>query len=252
MAPELLFRAVCRALVLPPGGCLLLGFAGLLLLRRAPRVGRWLIGTGLVTLLLLSLPVVANLLDAAVERYPPLDLAHPPPVDAIVVLGGGVDRNAAGGEGAQPRGATLERLAYGAKLARLTGQPLLLSGGAVPGGEPEAEAMQRMLQADFGLEARWVETRSRTTRENAQQTALLLAPLKLRHVLLVTSATHMRRSMAEFVAVGLEPVAAPCGGIDRVLGGSLIWLPQMPALAASHAALYELAGEIVAELSGRR
>lgn len=252
MPPELLFRAVCRALVLPPGGSLLLGFAGLLLLRRAPRAGRWLIGTGLTTLLLLSLPVVANLLDSAVEHYPPLDLAHPPSVEAIVVLGGGVDRNAAGGDGAQPRGATLERLAYGARLARLTGQPLLLSGGAVPGGEPEAEAMQRMLKAAFGLEARWLETRSRTTRENAEQTALLLAPLKLRRILLVTSGTHMRRSMAEFAAVGFAPVAAPCDGIDRVFGGSLIWLPQMPALAASHAALYEIAGEIVAELGGRR
>ena len=68
MPPELLFRAVCRALVLPPGGSLLLGFAGLLLLRRAPRTGRWLIGTGLATLLLLSLPVVANLLNSAVEH----------------------------------------------------------------------------------------------------------------------------------------------------------------------------------------
>src|SRR5208282_5554039 len=170
MDADLAVRAVCRALVLPPGGSLLLGCVGLALLGRAPRAGRALIAAGLGTLLLLSVPLVGDLLNRLAERYPPLDLAHRPSADVIVVLAGGVRRNAAGEEHAVVQGETLERLAYAARLARLTGLPLLLSGGSVEPGEAEARIMQRTLRADFALDARWLETRSRTTRENARET----------------------------------------------------------------------------------
>jgi uncharacterized SAM-binding protein YcdF (DUF218 family) len=246
MDADLVVRAVCRALVLPPGGPLLLGFAGLALLGRAPRAGRALIATGLGMLLLLSVPLVGDLLSRLAERYPPLDLGHPPAAEVIVVLAGGVRRNAAGGEGAEVQRETLERLAYAARLARVTGLPLLLSGGSVEPGEAEARVMQRTLRADFGLEARWLETRSRTTRENARETASLLAPLGLRHVLLVTSATHMRRALGEFLAAGLDAVPAPVAGTGGFGHGLLAWLPNVGALERSHEALYELAGELVA------
>jgi uncharacterized SAM-binding protein YcdF (DUF218 family) len=252
MSWELLLRAACRALVLPPGGPLLLALAGLLLLGRRPRLARGLIGTGLVTLLALSLPVVADLLSLGAQRYPPLDPAHLPPAQLIVVLGGGAIRNADDPAGPIPRPGTLERLAAAARLARASGLPLLLSGGSDGNGEPEALAMQRALRSEFGLEARWLETRSRTTRENAEQCARLLAPLGLKRLLLVTSAMHMRRSVAEFRGVGLEPVPAPASGIGWVSLGVRSFLPQAAALERSSAALYELAGESVAWLSGRR
>jgi uncharacterized SAM-binding protein YcdF (DUF218 family) len=252
MDADLAVRAVCRALVLPPGGPLLLGCAGLAVLGRAPRAGRALIAAGLGALLLLSVPVVGEVLSRLAERYPPLDLARPPPADLIVVLGGGIRRNPAGEAGAVPQPETLERLAYGARLARVTGLPLLLSGGSVEPGEAEALVMQRALKADFGLEARWLEARSRTTRENARATAALLAPLGSRRVLLVTTANHMQRALAEFAAAGVAAVPAPVGGTGAIGHGLTAWLPSVGALRHSHEALYELAGELVARLDRGR
>ena len=253
MNGELLFRAVCRALVLPPGGPVLLALAGLGLQRARPRLGRGLVALGLGVLLALSMPVVADALSLAVQRYPPLDPARLPPADLIVVLGGGSSRNSDDPTGPVPTLATLERLATAARLARASGLPVLVSGGTVDVGEPEAFAMQRALRQDFGVEVRWVEPRSRTTEENATETAKLLKPLGLGHPLLVTSAIHMRRSVAEFRAAGLDPVPAPTAGTAHLGGGGLRgYLPSPAALDRSSAALYEAAGECVAWLSGRR
>ncbi|MBS0394563.1 MAG: YdcF family protein [Proteobacteria bacterium] len=249
MDADLAVRAIGRALVLPPGGPVLLGVLGLALLGRWPRLGRLLVATGLMVLLVLSLPVTSDVLTLAVEEYPPLGAAQPVPVGAIVVLAGGIRRNAADPAGASLRPQTLERLAGGAQLARRTGLPLLLSGGVVEPGPAEADVMQAVLKRDFGLEARYLERRSRTTHENARETAALLAPLWVRHVVLVTSAVHMRRAVAEFEAAGLSVIPAPVGGTLTVSRGLAAWLPKPSALERSWDALYEAAGLLVMHLS---
>ncbi|HUO96453.1 MAG TPA: YdcF family protein [Steroidobacteraceae bacterium] len=248
MDADLAFRALARALVLPPGGPLLLGVLGLALLRRWPRTARLCIATAIAVLLLLSLPVVSDVLTLAVEEYPPLGASQPVPVGAIVVLGGGMRHNAADPSGAALLPAGLERLAGGAVLARRTGLPLVLSGGRVEPGPAEAEVMQATLKRDFGLEARFLETRSRTTRENARETAALLAPAWIKNVVLVTSAVHMRRAVAEFEAAGITVIPAPVGGTIAVGRGLGAWLPKASALARSTEALYELLGELVARI----
>jgi uncharacterized SAM-binding protein YcdF (DUF218 family) len=108
--------------------------------------------------------------------------------------------------------------------------------------------MQATLKRDFGLEARFLERRSRTTRENARATAALLAPLWIRNVVLVTSAIHMRRAVAEFEAAGVVVIPAPVGGTLAAGGGLGAWLPKPAALARSRDALYELAAVLVARL----
>ena len=248
MDADLAWRALGRALVLPPGGPLLLGVLGLALLRRWPRAGRALIATCLMVLLVLSLPVVSDVLTLAIEEYPPLGAAQPVPVGAIVVLGGGLSRNAADPAGAALEPECLERLAGGAVLARRTGLPVLLSGGAVEPGPAVADVMQATLKRDFGLEARFVERRSRTTHENARESAALLAAVWIKNVVLVTSAVHMRRAVAEFEAAGVTVIPAPVGGTLAVGRGLAAWLPKPSALARSWDALYELLGLLVARV----
>jgi uncharacterized SAM-binding protein YcdF (DUF218 family) len=252
MDAELAFRAVARALTLPPGGPVLLAFLGLALLRWWPRVGRALIAAGLVIVLVLSMPVVSDVLSLAVEEYPPLGASQPAPVGAIVVLGGGIRRNATEPGGAALAAESLERLAGGAALARRTGLPLVLSGGSVEPGPAEADVMQVTLKRDFGLEARFLECRSRTTRENARETAALLAPVWIKNVVLVTSAVHMRRAVAEFQAAGVTVIPAPVGGTLTVGRGLAAWLPKPSALVRSWDALYEIAGLLVARLGLER
>jgi uncharacterized SAM-binding protein YcdF (DUF218 family) len=248
---DLVFRAVARALVLPPGGPLLLGFLGLALLARWPRLARALLATGLTLLLALSLPAVSDVLMLTVEETAPLAAVQPASAGAIVVLAGGMRRSAAEPLGAVLMPDSLERLAGGAALARRTGLPLLLSGGVLEAGPALADVMQATLKRDFGLEARWLERRSRTTRENARETAALLASEWIRSVVLVTSAVHMRRAMAEFEAAGVVVVPAPVGGTGAVGTGLGAWLPKPTALERSWQALYELAGLAVARLGLR-
>ncbi len=252
MDAELAARALARALVLPPGGPVVLAFLGLGVLRRWPRVGRALAATGLVILLLLSMPVFSDILSLAVEEYPPLGVSQPVAVGAIVVLAGGIRQNAADPGGAALTGETLERLAGGAALARRTGLPLVLSGGSVEAGPAAADVMQATLKRDFGLEARFLERRSTTTRENARETAALLAPAWIKNVVLVTSAVHMRRAVGEFEAAGITVLAAPVGGTLTVGRGLRAWLPGPAALARSRDALYELGGLVVARFGLER
>ncbi len=249
---DLVLRFVAKALVLPPGGPLLVAVAGLALLRRAPRTGRACAWAGVLAIYLCSTPLLADGLIALVERYPPLDPAQAHTAAAIVVLGGGVRSGPAGGEATVLTPETLERLAAGAGLARATGLPLLLSGGAVSGRPPEALVMRAALERDFGLEPRWLETSSRTTRENARETARLLVAEQIRRVVLVTSAGHMWRAVGEFEAAGLTSVPAPVGGTRYRPHWTDSWLPDARALARSREALYEVGGLLVARLDGGR
>ena len=243
-------RAIARSLVLLPMGPVLLAVLGLWLGRRRPRTGRGLAGAALALLVLLSLPVVAYRLSRLVEAYPRLDLSRPVAADVIVVLGGGMRRPPAPAP-AVPGAYTLERLAGGAELARRTGLPLLVSGGTLDSGPPEADAMAQALRDQFGLEVRFVERHSRDTRENALESARMLRAAGLRRVLLVTSAVHMRRSVAEFEAVGLEVVPAPVTGASDSGADLQDWLPRAEALQTSSDALYESLGQVVAGLRRR-
>ena len=108
MGPELdplLLRAVAKTLVLPPAGPLLLALIGLLLLSRRPRLGRALALTGVVALLVLSLPIVALALARAIDDSPVFDPARATEAQALVILGSGVRRHAVeyGGDTLGPR-----------------------------------------------------------------------------------------------------------------------------------------------------
>jgi uncharacterized SAM-binding protein YcdF (DUF218 family) len=243
--PLFVLRLVARSWLLPPSGLLLLALLGVVLVGRLPRLGRALAAAGIVGLIALSLPVVADPLSRLVERYPPLDLSRPIDAQAIVVLAGGVRRGPGPGTPYEPNAITLERIAMGVEVARRTGLPLLLSGGTVMDGPPEAEAMASALDRYFGLHARWLETRSRTTGENARYSAEMLRADGVRRIVLVTTANHMPRAVAQFRAYGLDVVPAPAASVAGTYDGFADWLPNVGSLQRSSHAIYELAGMVV-------
>jgi uncharacterized SAM-binding protein YcdF (DUF218 family) len=234
-------RTVLKDLILPPASLLLLSLAGLLLLRRAPGVGRALIVIGVASIWLLATPVVADRLSIWTEAYPALDLTQPTGAQAIVILGGGGQRQYApeyGGPEAEPY--LLERLAYGAFVAQHTGLPVLVTGFRI-----EAGAMRDSLQRHFGIQARWVDDQSYDTFENAKNSARILQAAGVHRAILVTRASHMWRSVHEFESAGMEVVPAPTGSFgirDRTL---LRFLPDTQALTRSHDAIYEALGSVV-------
>jgi uncharacterized SAM-binding protein YcdF (DUF218 family) len=246
----LLVRAVLKTLVLPPTGPLLVALVGLCLLRARPRLGRALAWLGVGGLLALSIPIVALTLHRSVDQSPVLDPAQARDAQALVILGSGVRRHAAewGGDTLGPR--TLERVRYGARLARSTGLPVLVSGGSVGGGASEARLMRECLEQEFGVPVRWMENASRNTHQNAVDTAAVLKPAGVRTVVLVAHSLDMPRARAEFIAAGLAVIAAPIALAPRDVDSPLDFLPGISALVESYIALYEALGEQVRRLGG--
>jgi len=236
-------KSMLRNLILPPAGLLLLAFVGLLVSRRHRRLGNALAATSLGLIWLISLPVVANWLQHQAERYPPLDLSKPVNAQAIVILAGGSVRIAPEYGGPAIAGDTLERVDYGAYIARRASLPVLVTGSP-----QEAESMRVTLVRNLNITPRWVENRSGDTFENARFSARLLQADHVSRIVLVTTSTHEWRAVHEFTAAGLEVVPAPVGmRIPGPLGvGSFV--PEMGALMHSHQAIYELIGEPVREL----
>jgi uncharacterized SAM-binding protein YcdF (DUF218 family) len=140
---------------------------------------------------------------------------------------------------------SLARTRYGAKLAKEFKLPILVTGGQVYGGEPEAEVMAATLANEFGMPARWIEKRSRNTAENARFSAALLQADKIRTVILVTDESHMRRALAHCEAAGLLCYSAP---VSITGHDSDSWMQQLPtagAMQTSAMALHELLGNLV-------
>jgi uncharacterized SAM-binding protein YcdF (DUF218 family) len=238
-------KAVAKALILPPTGPLLLAGFGLLIAARRPRAGRALAALGVGLLLVLSMPVVATQLLRWVDTSPPLDPAQARSAQAIVILGGGTRRNAAEYGGDTLGRLTLERVRYGARVAKLTGLPVLVSGGAVFGGRTEAELMQEALTEEYGIAVRWTEARSRTTHENAVESGAKLRAEGIGKVVLVVHSFDIPRAAAEFAAQGIATIAAPTG-IPSPDGDSLLdFLPGITGLQSSYYALYEILANVV-------
>jgi uncharacterized SAM-binding protein YcdF (DUF218 family) len=242
------FKKVVAGLVLPPISALLLIVAGLLLLDRKPRVGRALAWFGTLTLLVLSLPPVSFALTKLVGDNAPLDRQQALQAQAIVVLGGGLRRNAPEYGGDTVNWLTLERVRYAAKLARETKLPVLVTGGRVYGGRPEAEVMQEVLEHEYTIPVRWVEAASRNTHENAVLSAKLLKRDGISRVLVVCHGVDTRRAGREFRATGLEVIPAPTDIPSLTVDNPIQLLPSMAALYGSYLALYELLGNVASAL----
>jgi uncharacterized SAM-binding protein YcdF (DUF218 family) len=236
-----LLRKVLAAIVLPPAGPLLVAIAGLAVLGRRPRLGRALAWTGALALAALSTGVVAHGLARLLDDSPPVALEAARSAQAIVVLGGGVRPDALEYGGDTLGRLTLERVRYGAWLARRLGLPVLVTGGAPLGGTPEAVVMRRALEDEYSVAVRWADAAARNTHENARNAAALLQRDGVRRVVLVTHGFHMRRARAEFLAAGLEVVPAPTFVAAPGPPEAGDFLPSVPALQRSYYALHELA-----------
>ena len=231
------------ALVLPAASGLLLLFALLFWAWRYPSQRRWPIAcaaTVTFVMWLLSCQAVAIWLSLhLLPQVSPVnaDDVKRAQVQAIVVLGGGVENEAVeyGGPTLSPD--AMSRLLYGVHLSRSTQLPLAYTGGIGWAGASdqtsEAEVANIAL-ARLGLPAlRWQENQSRDTRENALLTAALLKGDHITHIALVTHAWHMPRSVRQFEAAGLQVTPAPMGFVRSDLSSWLQWLPSGKGLRDS-------------------
>ncbi|RUP34770.1 MAG: YdcF family protein [Curvibacter sp.] len=239
----LFFKKLLTSLLMPPFSLVLLAALGLWLQRQRPRLGPWVTWLALLVLSALSWPPVADALVDSLERYPALSAQGLSQAQAIVVLGGGIYPNAPeyGGEDGVSR-ATLQRLQYAAVLYRRSSLPVLVTGGAPEGGRPEAAVMQKVLEQQFGVPVRWVESASLDTLGNAALSAQMLHAAGVQRVALVSQAWHLPRAAALFESQGLTVLPAPTGFRTRLAQAPVWYLPSAEALLASQTALREWLG----------
>ncbi|MHB0774259.1 YdcF family protein [Halomonas sp. WWR20] len=236
--------------LLPPLVNILLIVTGILLWRRMPWLSGGLIALGVVSLILLATPVISHALRHGLENYPSPTAQRLDEAEAIVILGGGRDyASPEFGWGDAPNNASWRRLAYGAKLARDTKLPILVSGGK-GFDEPMAEAtlMAKALEEVFDIPVRWRETASRTTAENARFTAQQLDTAGIKRIVLVSQAWHLPRAVSAFEAEGFEVIPAPTEFASAPPPGIMAWIPRAYHLRQSTQALHEWLGRAVYHL----
>jgi len=241
-------------LLLPPASLIILVFSGVLIMGCCRGFGRFLVALGIAALYGLSIsPVSDALLKPLESAWPPLS-GKRVKAEAIVVLGGGVRDLSWLGQPVTPTPEAEARLLQGVFLYRNMRVPLVLVGGngdpsrSAPGDADALEPVARSL----GVPARdiVVENRSRNTLEAARNVGVLI---KVRRIVLVTSAYHMKRSVALFRKQGFEVIPAPAVYLSEQRKQSAYsFIPHAGALESSAAACaeylslfwYSLAGDI--------
>ena len=239
-------KKIAAFLILPPGGPLLLIGFGLLVAR-----ARWMSWLGWFYALAVSVPITVNMIAEPLEAAAPVSLDAVRRTGAIVILGAGTRSYAPEYGGSTLNALALERVRYGARLAKATGRPVLVSGGAPENRTPEAWMMRDALRDDFGVTVRWVEASSRDTRDNATDSARLLRAAGIDRITLVTHAAHMPRAQAAFEAAGLTVTAAPTAWLSNpdpdMLPGD--FLPNARAAFKGWYAVHEWVGGLAYRLT---
>ena len=185
----------------------------------------------------------AWLLDSLQEPYARRPTIAWAPRNAIVLLGAGAERAADGtvepGEPAHSR--INEALAlYRECKASGMGCRLEVSGGdARHIGEPEAAVYAAVLER-MGVVAAdlLLEPRSMNTWQNAQFSAPLLRGYGAQRVLLVSSATHLRRASLYFAHFGIATTPVRSDWLKERMD----WWPQSWNFAVTDLALHEYVG----------
>jgi uncharacterized SAM-binding protein YcdF (DUF218 family) len=201
-------------------------------------------------LTLLSLPAVAALAFGSLEwRYPPMR-QRPADAQAIVVLGGSVRPPDSQRTRPELGRSSFDRCQHALEVYRQGAPcPLLASGGNV---DPTVSTTALgLLMRDF-LSSQGVppddilvEDRSRTTYENAVESAKLLASRGMRKVVLVTEAAHMPRAVACFRRQGIDVIPAACNYRSSQFDWSLFdFLPSPQAALDWDGVLHEWLGLI--------
>ncbi|AEA60434.1 YdcF family protein [Burkholderia gladioli] len=191
------------------------------------------IGTGW-----LAAPLVA-LAEAGVE---PVEAPTMRGHTAIVLLGGGIERRR--GELVPPHDA-LSRIVRAAELHSVCQAIASQCDIVVTGGDPhhhgisEAQLYAPLLR-EHGVAERdlILETRSRTTYENAKYTAPILLAQHYDATILVTSSYQMRRALLDFARFDIEPQPVYANQLRPILG----WRPVWHNFVAASRALHEIAG----------
>jgi uncharacterized SAM-binding protein YcdF (DUF218 family) len=236
--------------------CVLLG--AILAFTRFRRAGAWLSLVSALLLVLMGIGPLGSFLIGPLEaRFPQLgDNIESP--DGIIVLGGSVDEDLSAQRGHIVFTEAAQRLTAPIELKqRFPKARLVFTGGSgllAGSGATEAKAVQGYWRA-VGIDQgdALYEDRSRNTIENAEFTKALVQPKPGERWLLVTSASHMPRSIGIFRKAGFPVIAYP---VDFHTSGKHLWRPRIPhstsrGMLLTDLAAHEWIGLVINRLTGK-
>jgi uncharacterized SAM-binding protein YcdF (DUF218 family) len=225
-----------------------ISFLGLYLLwfTTKQKTGKILVSVGVIILTLFSCSIIANkLLQPLEKKYDSFEMKGSSSVSKIedesaikyvVVLGG-----------------SLGRLMEGIRIYRkYPGVKLILSGGRVFDPVPEADTMARVAM-EIGVPENDIilESKSKDTKDQAK---IIKSIIGSEPFVLVTSASHMPRSMAMFRKLGMSPIPSPIGHCVKGGQGSSphSFFPGTGNLRKAELAVHEYLGLTWSKLMGQR
>lgn len=202
-----------QSFLLPPLNAIIIILLGVYYFKLQRTKGLILILLGMGFLYLQSIPYVAYRLNRVIAP-PVFDINQLNQVQAIVMLGGGINTSADEYEAVAISNAdTFLRIRYTAFLARKNPElPIFASGGTINNNDSEASLIKKVLQDEFHIKNPiYLEPDSKRTIENAKYTAQMIQKYGISKVVLVSSASHLRRAGALFQKNGINVMLAPTG-----------------------------------------
>ncbi len=254
-----LFKKIVAPFLFPVPLTLLCLSSGIFLLWFTTRqkTGKILVSLGVVLLAFSSFKFTSELMLRPLEyKYPAFDQAtNSGEADGkpafVVVLGGGHTSTTELPLMSQIGSSSLVRLIEGIRIQRqIPASKLLLSAGRVFDPVPTAEIMAQI--AEFlGVDEKdiIIESNSRDTKDQAR---IIKSIVQGDRFVLVTSASHMPRSMALFKKLGMDPIPASTGHLvvkSRSISPG-IFFPASGNIEKTEKAVYESLGIMWAKLRG--
>ena len=259
-----ILKKIIAGFLFPLPLSILLSLLGLYLLwfTTKQKVGKILVSVSLVILTLFSYRVIADKLLRPLERqYDTFEIkssatapniGEDSTIKFVVVLGGGHTSDPELPLLSQINSSPLVRLIEGIRIYRkFSGAKLLLSGGGAFDPISEAEVMARIAR-EMGVSESDIilESKSKDTKDEA----LFIKPIVGNEpFVLVTTASHIPRSMALFKKLGMNPIAAPIGHSvkDKQVLSHYSFFPNTANLHKTELAIHEYIGMTWAKLRGQ-
>ena len=196
-------------------------------IRKSQRASLIFFGIATLLLALSTLPFLPEaLLRKTEQQYVQYDPGVP--VQYIVILGGGHVVDATVPLSSQLNRSSTVRVVEAARIYyQNPGSKIVTSGGV--GYEPYSTAeMHKRLLVALGIPESDIIIGNSTARDTEDEANLLSQLLSDQYFILVTSASHMQRSMTLFEAQGLTPIPAPTGHLVKYSENSKPWWQKAP------------------------
>ncbi|HAG10164.1 MAG TPA: YdcF family protein [Desulfotomaculum sp.] len=203
-------KFIYTTFLLPPGFLIIIFALFCFWLFRRDRKAAVILAVIIFIFYILSTPFLSDPLTRSLEyKYrPPLSING----DVIVMLGGGAtsDTPDLDGQG-HLSGHAANRLITTVRLYRITGLPVIISGGKVYSntGNESLIAKRQLIGLGVPEEKIITEDRSLNTEQNALYIKQIMQQYKFKKPVLVTSASHMRRAVLNFDKIGVDTTPYP-------------------------------------------